>query len=172
MRYLRKWNEALEQKMDFEEFKDIMTELSDYFDCQFFDYSGEDDAFHTGFYDCQVNIPFMDDYSIDDDAPRFNFDYLSYQNDMIPPFDDLGNIDEVLGDDRVFQAIDEQEDKLLKLKNDLDQIIENNRKIKGVFKKIQDDILPRFENYSNFLACDVGFDNINNILRVTFEIKK
>lgn len=41
MRYIRKFNESTGQKMDFDAFKDIMSDLSDYFECQFFDYSEE-----------------------------------------------------------------------------------------------------------------------------------
>lgn len=174
MRYLRKFNESTGQKMDFDTFKDIMSELSDYFECQFFDYSEdrENDPDYGGFYDCQVKIPFLDEYAIDDDNPFFNFDYLSYQNQMIPPFDDLSNINEIFEDDKVYRAINEQEEKLHKLKNNLDKIIENNGKIRKVFKTIQDEILPRFESFDNFLACDVGFESVESLLRVTFEIKK
>lgn len=91
---------------------------------------------------------------------------------MIPPFDDLENIKTIFENNKVYEAIQTQEDKLYKLKNDLDKIIENNAKIKNVFKIIQEQILPRFDTFSNFLQSDIGFDNINCVLRVTFEIKK
>lgn len=174
MKFIRKFNESTGRKMDFDTFKDIMSDLSDFFECNFFDYSedNDDDPDYGGFYDCQIKIPFLDEYAIDDDNPYFNFDYLSYQNNILPPFEDLDDINTVLENNVIYNAIDEQEEKLFKLKNNLDKIIENNAKIKKVFKIIQDDILPRFESFDNFLACDVGFENIDPLLRVTFEIKK
>ena len=172
MKYLKKFNESTSGEMDFDTFKEIMYDLSDFFECEFKDHSGvDDDPDYNGFYDCWIKIPFLEEYSINDDAPFFNFDYLDYSNDIIPPFDDLDNINTIFENDKVYEAIQSQEDKLYKLKNDLDKIIENNAKIKNVFKIIQEHILPRFDTFSNFLQSDVGFDNANCVLRVTFEIK-
>jgi len=179
MKYLKKFNESTSGEMDFETFKEIMFDLSDFFECDFKDHSedvhaispGIRDPDYNGFYDCWINIPFLEEYSINDDAPFFNFDYLDYTNDVIPPFEELDNINTIFENDKVYDAIQTQEDKLYKLKNDLDRIIENNAKIKNVFKIIQEHILPRFDQFSNFLQSDIGFDNTNCILRVTFEIK-
>lgn len=63
--------------------------------------------------DCQIKIPFLNEYAIDDDNPFFNFDYLSYQNQMLPPFDDLSNINEIFENDAVYRAIDEQEESYI-----------------------------------------------------------
>ena len=37
--YLKKFNEASEEECDFETFKEIMMDLSDYFQCEFHDYT-------------------------------------------------------------------------------------------------------------------------------------
>ena len=75
--YLKKFNEASEEECDFETFKEIMMDLSDYFQCEFHDYTKEDDYF----YDCELTIPQID---MDQDI-SFNGEYLS---NILPPYDD------------------------------------------------------------------------------------
>lgn len=174
MKYLRKFNESASGELDFETFKDIMLELSDIFSCEFNDYTNNEDYVPTDggrFYDCQLTIPYLDDYAINDDNPDFNFDYLGYQNDGIEPIDEPGDIKSLYQDSKIYDTIDDQSDKLEKLKRDLDLIIESNNKMKSVFNIIEEHILPRFESYSNFLQCDCGFDSVNSKLRITFELK-
>jgi hypothetical protein len=50
--YLKKFNESTSGECDFETFKEIMMELSDYFHCEFHDFTIEGDYF----YDCNLTI--------------------------------------------------------------------------------------------------------------------
>ncbi len=170
MKYLRKYNESTQGDLDFETFKEIMFELSDYFSCTFNDYSeiNEEDPDYGGFYDCWITIPINPTYTLHDDIPYLNFDYLS--GDVIEPIDGLDNINYVFENNKIFNAIDDQSEELLNLKKNIDDIIDKNNKLKEVFKTVKEHILPRFESFNNFLQSDCGFDGES--LRITFEIKK
>lgn len=169
MKYLRKFNESISGDLDFETFKEIMFELSDYFSCTFNDYSKSEKGLtqSEGFYDCCMIIPSNNKYQLHDDIPYLNFDYL--QEEIIRPLDDPDDIQNLFENDIIFEAIDSQSDELSDLKANLDDIIDKNNKLKEVFKNIKEHILPRFEAFSNFLQSDIGFDGES--LRITFEIK-
>ena len=153
--YLKKFNEASEEECDFETFKEIMMDLSDYFNCEFHDYTKEDDYF----YDCELTIPQID---MDQDI-SFNGEYLS---NILPPYDDPQEIGEFYNSVRY--EVDNQEENLLKLKNSLDTIIANNNKIKKIFRILEEEIVPRFQNFSNFESCSIGFDV--EIIRICFDM--
>jgi hypothetical protein len=163
--YLKKFNEASEEECDFETFKEIMMDLSDYFQCKFHDYTKN---LHNGFleneyfYDCELTIPQITD-EIDEEETYLTAKYL---NDILPPTDDPQDITELYTE--LKESIDNKIENLQKLKNNLDDIITNNNKIKKIFKILEDEIVPRFEHFSNFQSCTVGFDG--DIIRICFDM--
>ena len=156
--YLKKFNEASEEECDFETFKEIMMDLSDYFECVFNDYTEED-----YFYDCELTIPQISDDEVDEEGTYLTARYL---NDVLPPTDDPQNIDELYIE--LQDSVDNQIENLQKLKNNLDVIMTNNNKIKKIFKILEEEIVPRFQHFSNFEGCSVGFDG--DVIRICFDM--
>jgi hypothetical protein len=155
--YLKKFNESSEEECDFETFKEIMMDLSDYFECDFEDYS-----YNDYFYDCKLTIPQMNDV-VDEESIYLTTEYL---NDVLPPTDDPLNIDELYTE--LKDSVDNQIENLHKLKNNLDDIIDNNSKIKKIFKILEEEIVPRFQHFSNFESCSLGFGG--DVIRICFDM--
>ena len=168
MKYLKRYNESKSSvssgDLDFDTFKEIMYDLSDYFECILQQYSDDDNEY----YECVVKIKYLEDYVISDDNPVFNFDYLS---DTIPDFDGPNDIKDIYADGEIYRSIDNQSDKLAKLRSELDTIIDNNNKIKDVFKTIEEHIVPRLETFNNHKSTSIGFDSIHCELLVSFDIR-
>ena len=163
--YLKKFNEASEEECDFETFKEIMMDLSDYFQCEFHDYTKNfDNGFleNEYFYDCELTIPQMNDV-VDEESIYLTTEYL---NDVLPPTDDPLNIDELYTE--LKDSVDNQIENLHKLKNNLDDIIDNNSKIKKIFKILEEEIVPRFQHFSNFESCSLGFGG--DVIRICFDM--
>lgn len=156
--YLKKFNEASEEECDFETFKEIMMDLSDYFHCEFHDYTDED-----YFYDCELTIPQVSDEEVDEEGTYLTAGYLT---DTLPPTDGPENIESYYTS--LNYSVDNQIENLEKLKNNLDNIMANNNKIKKIFKLLQEEIVPRFQSFSNFEQCSIGFDG--DILRICFDM--
>jgi hypothetical protein len=162
-KYLKKFNESKEgPELTFEDFKNIMADLVDEFDFEYdeFDFS-EDDKY----YDCWIYMPVKEGYALHDDIPYMNFDYLC---DL-----DISHTDapEAKSDEEfenIFDIIDYNREELERVKNDLDDIIERNKKTKQVFEILKDKIIPRFNHFSNFKECGIGFNS--GELRITFDI--
>jgi hypothetical protein len=97
--YLKKFNEASSEECDYETFKEIMMELSDYFECNFHDYTKEGDYF----YDCELTIPQISDEEVDEKGTYLTARYLTevgrdywvYLKYSIPPTDDPDNIESI-----------------------------------------------------------------------------
>ena len=159
MIYLKKFNESSEEECDFETFKEIMMELSDYFQCEFHDYTKEDDYF----YDCELTIPQISDEEVDEEGTYLTARYLT---DTLPPTDDPENIESYYTS--LNYSVDNQIENLEKLKNNLDIIMSNNDKIKKIFKLLQEEIVPRLQTFSNFEQCSIGFDG--DVLRICFDM--
>ena len=160
MKYLRKFNEDINNECDFETFKEIMYDLSDDYQHSFNDYSNDEDPF----YEIHINLNERGNYSIQDDVPYLNFEFIDIGDweDPIPILDDV---------DSIYSEINSQNEKLLELKNRIDSVIRNNNQITDIFKKLEL-ITPRFETFSNFKDVYVGFDKYNPSIRISFEIKK
>lgn len=156
--YLKKFNEASNEECDFETFKEIMMELSDYFQCVFHDYTDED-----YFYDCKLTIPQISEEEIGEEETYLTARYLT---DDLPPTDDPENIESYYT--KLNYSVDNQIKKLEKLRNNLDIIMANNNKIKKIFKLLQEEIVPRFQSFSNFEKCSIGFDG--DVLRICFDM--
>jgi hypothetical protein len=159
--YIKKFNEASGEECDFETFKEIMMDLSDYFECSFHDYTKEGDYF----YDCELTIPQISDEEVDEEGTYLTAKYLT---EAIPPTDDPGNIESIYNP--LNHAVDYQLENLERLKNNIDSIIINNNKIKKIFRILQEEIVHRFQSFSNFDACTVGFDG--DVIRICFDLPK
>jgi len=157
--YLKKFNESTSDECDFETFKEIMMELSDYFHCEFHDFTIEGDYF----YDCNLTIPQISDELLDEEGTYLTARFL---NDVLPPTDDPYNIESYYH--QITESVDYQIENLTKLKNNLDVIMSNNNKIKKIFDILQNEIVPRFQTFSNFEQCSVGFDG--DVIRICFDM--
>lgn len=162
MLYLKKFNEHTSGECDFETFKEIMMDLSDYFECSFYDYTKEGDFF----YDCRLTIPQISDEAIDEEGTYLTARYL---NDVLPPTDDPDRVENFYR--RIENSVDYQLENLEKLKNNLDVIMANNNKIKKIFRILEEEIVPRFHTFSNFEMCSVGFDGYD-VIRICFNMSE
>ena len=160
LKYIKRFNESKNGELSFDDFKNIMFDLVDQFnfEYEFNDYSDEDK-----FYDCWIYMPIKEGYEIQDNIPYMNFDYLS---EPIPTTDEPNDISNNF--EEIFEYIDGNKEDLENLKSDIDDIIEANKKTKLVFEILKDKIIPRFNNFSNFIECGVGHNS--GELRITFEI--
>ena len=160
MRHLRRFNESVGDECDFETFKELMYDLSDYYEHSFNDYSNDEDPF----YEIHIVLSERGNYTTQDDVPYLNFEFIDIGDweDPIPILDEI---------DSIYSEVNSQNDKLLELKNRIDSVIRNNNQIKDIFRKLES-ISPRFESFSNFKDVYVGFDKYNPSIRISFEIKK
>lgn len=158
MLYLKKFNESSSGECDFETFKEIMMDLSDYFECNFHDYTDND-----YFYDCELTIPQINDEVIDEEGTYLTAKYLT---DVLPPTDDPDRVENFYRS--IENSVDYQLENLEKLKNNLDVIMANNNKIKKIFRILEEEIVPRFQEFSNFEMCSVGFDG--DVIRICFDM--
>lgn len=160
MRHLRRFNESVGNECDFETFKELMYDLSDYYEHSFNDHSNDEDPF----YEIHINLNERGNYIIQDDVPYLNFEFIDIGDweDPIPILDEV---------DSIYSEINSQNDKLLELKNRVDGVIRNNNQITDIFKKLES-ISPRFESFSNFEDVYIGLDKYAPAIRISFEIKK
>lgn len=161
MKYLRKFNENVGDDCDFETFKEIMYELSDdYQQHSFTDYSQEEDPY----YELHIELSCNGNYMIQDDVPYLNFEFIN-----LSELDDPTSILKDFNIKEFYSEINSHNDSLLELKNRIDTVIENNKQITDIFKKIEI-IIPRFEAFSNFRDIYVGFDKYNGDIKISFEM--
>jgi len=173
-KYLKRFNESKEgPELSFEDFKSIMQDIVDQFDFEydFHDYSkdeeGENWDGYEGFYDVWIYMTYKEGYEIHDDIPHMNLDFLDYTNQILSPIDEPETIDDAKFEE-IFGYLDGNREDLEEVKNDLDDIIERNKKAKLVFQILKDKIIPRLSHFSNFESCSVGFEGGD--LRITFDI--
>ena len=79
--YLKKFNEAYEDELSFETFKEILLDLSDSYECRFHDYSLEE---NDPFFDCELLLP-----------KPINVEFPQEDNltEYLPPYDGPEEID-------------------------------------------------------------------------------
>ncbi len=157
MIFLKKFNESSNEDCSFETFKDIMLDLSDEFDCSFNNLIDYEEPF----YECLLTLPQIDN-DVDEEGTYFTCRYLEGN---LPRYEEPGNIDYNL----VKDSINTQNENLINLKNNIDSVISNNNKIKNIFDTLENMIIPRFQSFSNFQMCTIGFDV--DLIRICFDIK-
>lgn len=162
--YLKKFNEAYEDELSFDIFKEIMYELSDSYECRFHDYSNEE---NDPFYDCELVLP----KPIDVQFPQE--DNL---NEYLPPYDGPEEIDsDTLRELNV--QIDEENHQLKDLEGKINLMIERNNKIKEIISTLETDIIPRLQSFSNCQSVTIGYDSAyytreshEGIIRICFDM--
>lgn len=152
--HFKKFNESTNNDCSFDTFKDIMTDISDDFECDFYDHSDQDE----GFYDCMIKLPQLD--YIDDVSVSYG-----YLDDVMSPYDSPDEVDYL----SIYEQISNYNSKMLDFKRNIDTVISNNEKVKQIFITIETMIVPRLKSFSNCLNCSIGFD-VDSI-RLCFDIK-
>lgn len=164
MKLIKRWkkfNEADSIELDFDTFKDILSEISDQYEHVFTDFSSSDDE---PFYDLKIILPELS--QIDDNDIYFNWNYL---NEIISPIDNPDDAENLLSDENLInQSIEYQINHYYKLKNELESMIRISEKIKLIFETLEKEVIPRFKQFNNFQYCTLGFDG--DELRITFDI--
>ena len=166
-KYLKRFNEAKQgPEMTFDDFKSVMADLVDEFDFEyeFHDYSEDKD---DNFYDAWIYMTYKEGYELHDDIPYMNLDFLDNRNSHLSDTDSPEPIEDEEFEE-IFELIDGNKSELERVKNDLDDIIERNKQTKLVFEILKDKIIPRFNHFSNFKECGIGFSS--GELRITFDI--
>jgi hypothetical protein len=166
MKYLKRFGKInedikiLDEDLDFDTFKDIMTLITDdYNQVKFKNYSDEN------FYDCQILI-FNEDFNNTYDMLE-NISKSDYYRDLISPIDDPMSFSEIIE----ANIIDQIEEKIENIKKfDFTYILNQQEKFINTLIKIEQDIIPRFTQYKNYYDCMIGYDD--NKLRVTFELEE
>ncbi len=144
MKHIIKFNEAKKSKKeecDFETFKELMLDISDYYKCEFKDISdGDDNNYEFAFgacYLCEISLP--------DHEPIFGH----------------SNHD----------AVDINDFNLSELKNKIKIINDNNNKIFSIIEIMKEYVVPRFASFSNFTSCYVFYDtDYSNEIKITFDL--
>lgn len=159
MKHLRKFNESNVDKLEFDDFKEIiLIILDDYnYKYSFIDCSVEDDDFK--YYDCQIEIYCPVNYA------DLSF-YFIADNRLLPPFEDPLDIKDFF--DSSTNGIDSNLQQLEILKSNLDIIINTQKDLKKIINDVYNIAIPRFKKYDEFLSCNIGYDR--NQLRITYEI--
>ena len=137
--YLKKFNEAYEDELSFETFKEILFDLSD----------GYSEDENDPYYDCILTLP----KPIDVQFPQE--DNLT---DYLPPYDDPQEIDN--GTLRELRdQIDEENGQLKDLEGKINLMIERNVKIKEIISTLETEIIPRLQSFSNCQSVTIGYDS-------------
>lgn len=160
--YLRKWNESVsEDNCDFETFKEIMYELSDIYNCEFFDYSKSDND--DTFYDCRIILPEIPDIYSVDSCFGANLENIAY-HDGPEDFDSVK--------DEYKSRISENIETLKDLEEQINNGIRYNESVLNIIKIIEEDITDRLKTFKNFysLSVGIGYMNNHNVLRICFDI--
>lgn len=147
--YLKKFNEAYQDELSFEMFKEVLFDLSDSYECQMYDYSGDSDPY----YDCHLTLP-----------KTINIQFPQEDNltEYLPPFDGPEEVDsDTLRELRT--QIDEENRQLKDLEVKLNLMIERNVKIKEIISTLELDIIPRLQSFSNCQSVTIGYDSDNFI---------
>lgn len=163
--YLKKFNEAYEDELSFETFKEILFDLSDSYECQMYDYS-EDES--DPYYDCHLTLP-----------KSINVQFRQEDNltEYLPPFDGPEEVDsDTLRELR--KHIDEENGQLKDLEGKINLLIERNRKIKEIISTLETEIIPRLQSFSNCQSVTLGYDCqnrrrtyfSNTIIRICFDM--
>lgn len=161
--YLKKFNEAYEDELSFETFKEILLDLSDSYECQMYDYSGDD---NDPYYDCHLTLP-----------KPINVQFPQEDNltEYLPPFDGPEEIDSYTL--RELQThIDEENRQLKDLEGKINLLIERNNKIKEIISTLESDIIPRLQSFSNCQSVTIGYDSayfqneFESIIRICFDM--
>lgn len=148
--YLKKFNEAYEDELSFEMFKEVLFDLSDSYECQMYDYSGDS---NDPYYDCHLTLP----KPIDVQFPQE--DNLT---EYIPPFDGPDEVDSDTLRELIIQ-IDEENRQLKDLEGKVNLMIERNVKIKEIISTLETEIIPRLQSFSNCQSVTIGYDSDNFI---------
>lgn len=169
MKIIKKWKKFNEsnsgEELDFETFKDIMTEISDIVDCTFHNYETKGERF----YDAKIEIPELSDIGVSDNL--FSWEFLS---EFIPPGEDPSSYNEIFNNGMIYNRLDRRREIFNELNNKIQDIFRRQDLVKKIFMILERDIIPRFRYFSNFQECSIGFDyNEYNKpeLRVTFDIE-
>lgn len=164
MKLIKRWkkfNEAEGIELDFDTFKDILSEISDEYEHIFSDLSSSNDM---PYYDLKIILPELS--QIDDNDIYFNWNYL---HDFIPPSEEPVDSEDLLGGENlVNQSIEYQISQYYKLKNELESMIRISEKMKLIFDTLEKEVIPRFKQFNNFQHCTLGFDGES--LNITFDM--
>jgi len=158
MKYIKKFNESTgNQELDFETFELIMEDLM---------YNNDDIITNVFFQDFSDDVePYYDSHitlelfspNIDEVVGKLDDDEYYYLRELLSPFEQPGEIPTNL-----ISTIDERID-------DLKKIISQNKLIKSLFEEINEKIIPRFKNFSNYGSVTIGYDERD--IRICFNMK-
>ncbi len=153
MKHIIKFNEAKKVKgeeCDFQTFKELMFDVSDYYECEF---KNEDEYDEEPCYVCAIFVKISD--------------YVESNNIfMSATFYDESEIKSDILDAKI-KEIEKNNQKML----------EYNKKLVSIIKTINEDIIPRFKVFDNFYSCDIGFNNMytvnddEDVIEVYFNLK-
>lgn len=168
MKYLKRFGKinedikTLDEDLDFETFKDIMTLITDdYNQVDFKNYSDDN------FYDCYILI-FNEDFdNTYDMLENISISKSDYYRDLISPIDEPMSFSDII-DSNIIDQIEEKIENIKKF--DFTYIVNQQEKFINTLIKIEQEIIPRFTQYKNYYDCMIGFDY--NTLRVTFELEE
>ena len=150
MKYLKKYRSIKESKMgdlSFEDFKDILTDITDKMDNDFHFYHVDEEE--DGYYTLILTFDSPSYVVIDESGMEFlskfgRKDEPSTYNDEI-----YINIKE---------SIEDKNSELESLKIDIDNMISFNKKIINIIDEINQYIIPRLRSFSNCLEIEIGFE--------------
>lgn len=159
--YLKRFNEEYSgEECDFQTFKELMFDISDYYECEFEDHSNTEGDKH---YSCEIKLPNFG--RIDTDDLYYNCNYL---RDIIGYPDEPGGVDF----NEVRSTINGQNNRLIDLKSKIDSIVDMNKKVSEIFEILESQIVPRFEEFSNFESFSIGYDKYSDwdeIIKIYFD---
>jgi hypothetical protein len=165
---IKKFNESSDTECSFEEFKDIMTDITDdlSMDYEFKDFSKGDGSY---FYDLQIKLPMVNNNDNGDIGDIIlGYDFISYRaHDGISSYN--GETDTFSATDirRWITMISDQNTKISSIKSEIDKQVSYNLMVKSILVKLPS-ITKRFKSFSNFRNSEIGIGY--DQLRITFEI--
>lgn len=134
MKHIIKFNEDIEndEVCDFETFKELMLDVSDYYKCVFANY---EEHTYTPCYVCAILFKTLD--------------FERTRNIIV----DSGIYDETAVD------INEIASRIKDIEKRNAILIEYNKKILSMLEIVKNDITPRFKSFSNYDSCNIGYNN-------------
>jgi len=148
MKYLKKYRaikESIMGDLSFEDFQDIVTDITDKHDGDYY-FNEEDSDEH--FY--QLILNFEPNYVVIDEN---GMDSLSKFGTM----DEPSTYSDNLYSD-IKESIEDKNSELESTKKDIDNMISFNKKVINIIDEINKYLIPRLRSFSNCVEIRIGFD--------------
>ena len=163
---IKRFNEAVEDNLSFDGFKEVMSELTDDLDCEFTfrEYNVDKKEDDMSFFELEIKLR---DPELQFDQISLSYDFLEERNGGIPHIEDPRRIKNA--DMRSYiEKINNQNNFIMGIESKIKNQVEKNNEVKNILIKTMK-LESRLKSFDNFKNYTIGFDSDQNILVIYYE---